>query len=94
MRIRQFKVFPLLLITLFLVLQYRLWFQHGGIFDMMQMRRQLATEAHQNEFLKKRNDKLLQQVEELQNNNEAVESRARGELGMIKKGETFYQVVK
>jgi cell division protein FtsB len=61
---------------------------------MLRMRKQLTIELQQNELLKKRNQALMQQVQGLKNNNEAVEARARHELGMIKKGETFYQVVK
>lgn len=75
-------------------LQYRLWFEKGGMVDMIHLKKQLSLETQQNDRLKKRNQDLLKQVEILQKNNTAIESRARGELGMIKKGETFYQVVK
>jgi cell division protein FtsB len=61
---------------------------------MIRTKKQLALEIQQNDKLKKRNEKIIKQILYLQANNEAIESRARGELGMIKKGETFYQVVK
>lgn len=82
------------LILLLGVLQYRLWFQSDGVFDMLRLKKQLSIQAQNNEQLKKRNELLLLQVQKLQNNNnDAIESRARHELGMIKKNETFYQVI-
>lgn len=75
-------------------LQYRLWFQSGGIHDMVQLRKALALQERENLKLKKLNETLLFQVQRLQNSHDAVESRARNELGMVKKDETFYQVVK
>jgi cell division protein FtsB len=86
-------VVPVLLILLLVFLQYRLWFETGGILDMLRTRKTLAIQAQVNDALKKRNEKLALQVHYLQASNAAVESRARGELGMIKKDEVFYQVV-
>lgn len=88
------KILPLILLVVLVFLQYRLWFEPGGIIDMMRLKKKLTVEAVQNEQLKKRNQELLAEVQYLQKNNKAIESRARDELGMIKKGETFYQVVK
>lgn len=88
------KILVAIFLLLLLFLQCRLWFESGGIIDMMRMKKQLSTERAINEKLKKRNEHLILQVEHLQQNKEAIESRARHELGMIKKGETFYQVVK
>ena len=93
MQSRRVKVLPIVLLIVLILLQYRLWLQPGGIVDLMRLRKQLVLEQQDNDNLKKRNQKLLNQVQHLQNNNDAVESRARDELGMIKKGETFYQVV-
>jgi cell division protein FtsB len=89
--------FNLLLLGLFAILiflQYRLWFEPGGVRDMQGLKRQLQQFSQENEQLKKRNEMLLFQIERLHNSEDATESRARNELGMIKKGETFYQVVK
>jgi len=76
------------------LLQYRLWLESGGIRDMMKMKETLAQQAIENDKLKKRNDELLFQIQRLQYSKDAAESRARNELGMIKKDETFYQIVK
>ncbi|EKD54941.1 MAG: cell division protein FtsB [uncultured bacterium] len=87
-------IVSLLLLGLLVFMQYRLWCGSGGIIDMMHLKKQLAVEQARNDVLKKRNQTLLLQVEHLQQSQGAVEGRAREDLGMIKKGETFYQVVK
>lgn len=86
-------VIAILAFTL-IFLQYRLWFEQGGIRDMLQLKRQLATQQRESELLKKRNEELFFQIQRLQNSKDATESRARNELGMIKKDETFYQIVR
>jgi cell division protein FtsB len=88
------KMLPIILFSLLVFLQYRLWAEPGGILEMLRLKKQLASQVQINDKLKKRNDKLANQVHYLQASNDAVESRARGELGMIKKDETYYQVVK
>ena len=93
MTLGQFKLLPFLLLILLLFLQYRLWFEAGGVLDMLRLKKQLSQETQENAELKKRNDVLKHQVLYLQKNQSAIESRARQELGMIKKDETFYQVV-
>jgi cell division protein FtsB len=75
-------------------LQYHLWFESGGIGDLMRLKKTLAEQLKQNEVLKKENDELAAQIQRIQKNEDAAEARARSELGMVKKGETFYQVVK
>lgn len=93
MRMKRFKLLSCVLVLLLVFLQACLWFESGGVIDMLRTKKQLAMQVQENEKLKKRNEKLILQVQNLQASKEAVESRARGELGMIKKGETFYQVV-
>ena len=88
------KILPLVLLALVVFLQYRLWFETGGVIDMLRMKQQLAQQQAINEKLKKRNDRMVRQLQYLQANSDGIEARARGELGMIKQGETFYQVVK
>jgi cell division protein FtsB len=90
----QFKLLPILLVSLVIFLQYHLWLGNGSIRDITQLKKQLAQQTQENAMLKKQNDELLRQVHYVQANQDAIESRARQELGMIKKGETFYQVMK
>jgi len=90
---KRLTIAPFLLIGLVIFLQYRLWFEPGGLLDMMRLKKQLAIQKQENDKLRKRNEVLLDQVHHIKKNKDAVESRARHELGMIKKGETFYQIV-
>jgi cell division protein FtsB len=77
-----------------LFLQYRLWCESGGIRDMLALKRQLALEIKINEGIQKSNTALMDQLKRMQYSQDATESRARNELGMVKNGETFYQVIK
>ena len=90
----RFNLLTVLLLGILIFLQYRLWFDTGGIYDMVQLKKLLAMQAEENKELKKRNELLLFQIQRSQHDKEATEARARNELGMIKKGETFYQIVK
>lgn len=88
------NLLAILLIVLLIFFQYRLWFESGGIYDMLQMKKLLQAQMLETNELKKRNEELLFQIQRYQNDQGATEARARNELGMIKKDETFYQVVK
>lgn len=90
----RWNLFAALLFGFLMFLQYRLWFEPGGVRDMLQLKKNLAIQIGENGKLKKRNEQLLFQIQRLQNSQDAVESRARNELGMVKKGETFYQIVR
>lgn len=94
MRVSVFNIVLILLVLVFAYLQYVLWFEEDGIFNMIGLKKQLTLQAQQNEKLKQRNQKLYQQVQRLKQDPEVAEARARGELGMIKKGEKFYQLIK
>lgn len=90
---RLMKVVPIVLILLLVLLQYRLWFEPSGVFEMIHLKKIYNESAKQNTLLKKRNQELASEVRNLQQNKEIMESKARHELGMVKRGETFYQVV-
>lgn len=83
-----------LLLMFFIFLQYRLWWESGGLKDFFVIKKDLQVIQANNLRLKQRNDALLFQIERLRNSQDAIEARARNELGMIKKDETFYQIVK
>jgi cell division protein FtsB len=93
MRIDKITFLSLILILFLLLFQYRLWFEADGLIGVFRLKKQLALQMKENDKLKQRNEVLRKQVEYLQASNNAVESRARQELGMIKTGETFYHVV-
>ena len=85
---------PLLILAVLLGwLQYRLWFGDGSWGEVAGLQNQVAHQARENHGLQDRNNALAAEVEDLKSGEEAVEERARSELGMIKPGEKFYRVV-
>lgn len=83
----------LILTVLLLLLQYRLWFSHDGLPAMLQMHRAVEVQRQENTELEERNQVLAAEVQDLKSGLEALEERARNELGMIKSDETFFQVI-
>ena len=82
-----------ILVFVFIALQYRLWFGDGSLSEVVQLTRELEIQKQKLQELTERNRKLEAQVLDLQNGFDAYEERARNDLGMIKKGETFYQII-
>ncbi len=76
-----------------LYFQYRLWFGVGGMGDLLTLRHALSDQTVAIQQLKSQNATLLLQVKRLKESREAIEGHARNELGMIKKDEVFYQIV-
>lgn len=74
-------------------LQYPLWFGDGGALRLWRLEHEIAAQEAENARLRERNAALEAEVIDLKGGLEAIEERARAELGMIKKDETFYQVV-
>ncbi|MEK1943396.1 MAG: cell division protein FtsB [Pseudomonas sp.] len=84
-----------LFVVLILVLaglQYRLWVGEGSFAQVTDLQRQIAEQKGENENLLERNRILEAEVSELKKGMETVEERARHELGMVKEGETLYQL--
>jgi len=81
------------LVVLLVLLQYRLWFGEGSLPDVWQLQQQIEEQKTENEKLRERNAALEAEVKDLKQGMSAIEERARSELGLIKKGETFYQVI-
>lgn len=85
------------LITIFICLlfglQIRLWGKHDGIRDVLRLKHSITLQTKEVERLKQRNHRLDLEVQALKNFPEALEERARVELGMIKENETFCLVV-
>jgi cell division protein FtsB len=87
------KVIIAVLAALFLALQYKLWFQSGGISEVWKLKQKIVAQTHENNSLTQNNTALTAEVEDLKTGQAAVEEHARNDLGMVKPGETFYQVV-
>ncbi|MFZ6709116.1 cell division protein FtsB [Undibacterium sp. TC9W] len=79
--------------ALLMLIQYPLWLGRGGWLRVWELDRQVAQVKGNNEKLKERNGKLESEVQDLKNGTDAVEERARFELGMIKKNEIFVQIL-
>lgn len=80
-------------VALLLGLQYALWFGNGNLIETLRLDRAIDVQKQENQRLVERNRTLEAEVVDLKNGREAVEERARSELGMIKPGETFFQIV-
>jgi cell division protein FtsB len=82
-----------ILMTLLILIQYPLWWGHGGWMRVHQLEQQLTEQKKENSLLKLRHARLESEVNDLQTGTSAIEERARFELGMIKNGELFVQFV-
>ena len=87
------KLLAAALAALIVVLQYPLWFGKGGWLRVRELDRQVASQLAVNAGLKARNETLDAEVRDLKQGLDAIEERARTELGMIRTDEVFYQVV-
>ena len=82
-----------ILLFLLLILQYTLWFGNGGLLRVWQISSMVAEQQEVNARLQERNQALEAEVIDLKEGIVAIEERARSDLGMIKQGETFFQVI-
>ncbi len=87
------KLIGAILILLLIWLQYRLWLGDGGIPEVLGLEQEIETIQAQVSRLEERNLALAAEVSDLKKGIEAIEERARSELGMIKKDEIYYQVI-
>jgi len=87
------RVVTLILFILLILLQIKLWLGEGGFRDVARLETRVEAQRQQNSNLLQRNAELQAEVEDLRERLDAVEERARSELGLIKPDEKFYQVV-
>lgn len=88
------KFWPyILLIILVALLQVKFFFGQGNWRQVEALRAQVLAQKNENEVLLNRNRALAAEVKDLKSGVDAIEERARNEMGMIKSGETFYRVV-
>ncbi|NIG62987.1 MAG: cell division protein FtsB [Serratia symbiotica] len=83
----------LLLLVLLSWLQYSLWLGKNGLHDYARVNKDIVAQRGNNAKLKARNDQFFAEIDDLHDGQEALEERARNELGMIKPGETFYRLI-
>lgn len=80
-------------LSLLAILQYDLWFGDGSLTAAWRLEERIVEQQQDNEHLQLRNEALAAEVTDLKSGSAAIEERARSELGMIKQGETFVQIV-
>jgi cell division protein FtsB len=85
------RIITVFLSILLLLLQEPLWFGRGGWVDALEMETRINDVAAKNSVAMLRNGNLQAEVSDLQNGLQAIEDRARQELGMIKEGEIYVQ---
>ena len=81
------------LLTVVLLLQYRLWLSGDGVRELARLSEAVERQKSDNAEAAERNKQLIAEVADLKAGMAAIEERARSELGMIGRNETFYQVV-
>ena len=87
------KILIAVLLLVLIGLQYKLWFGDGSLSEVVQLTRELEIQKDKLQELEERNLILEAQVLDLQNGLDAFEEKARNDLGMIKQGETFIQLI-
>ncbi len=87
------RILVAILFFLLLFLQYRLWVGEGSLAEVNNLENEITRQEAALVDLKNRNRALQAEVEDLRSGSAALEERARSELGMIKEGEVFYQVI-
>jgi cell division protein FtsB len=87
-------VIGVILGALLAVMQYRLWIADDSLPDAWILQKKVAAQKAENGRLDARNENLDAEVRDLKKGHEAIEARARRELGMVKRGETFYQIIR
>ena len=87
------KIIAFVLLALFLWLQYKVWLQDGGIPEILQLEQEVDQVKTEVKTLRERNASLDAEVKDLKKGLDAIEERARSEMGMLKEGEVYYQVI-
>lgn len=85
------RVVTYILLALLLLLQYPLWLGKGSWLKVWEMGKQVEAQKQINDQTQKRNASLDAEVRDLKRGTDAIEERARSELGMVKQGEVFFR---
>ncbi|WP_335342217.1 cell division protein FtsB [Sedimenticola hydrogenitrophicus] len=87
------RILMLLLFAMLVVLQYRLWVGEGSLAELHLLKQEIEQQKGELRQMRRRNQALQAEVDDLKKGLEAIEERARNDLGMIRQGETFYQII-
>ena len=88
------KLFLAVFVVMLILLQYALWGGKQNVIDLYRSNRQVDDVRNENHVFQSRNDQLHEDVIDIKNRLGAIESLARFNLGLIKPGETYYQIVR
>ena len=87
------KALIVLLVALLALVQFRLWVGDESLAEVWRLRQAIENQISENTLLESRNQRLEARVRDLKNGLEAVEERARLELGMIRRDEIYFQII-
>lgn len=87
------RLFMPVLIFLLAIQQYHLWFGKNGLQDNHVLKQEVTLAEESNALLTQRNQMMFSEIEDLKQGSQAIEERARNELGLVKEGETFFRIV-
>ncbi len=82
-----------ILLLLLVLLQYDLWVGEGSLATVWRLQQAIDAQQAENTTLRARNRALEAEVRDLKTGTDAIEERARNELGMVKEGETYIQII-
>ena len=81
------------MVVIFTTLQYRIWFGESSFREIKQQREKVDNIRKENKELELRNQKIVAEITDLRDGQDAIEERARYQLGMIKEGEVFIRIL-
>lgn len=87
------KTIGLVLVLMLGVMQYKLWFDNGGVAEAFALHQDINTQLAKNTALTDRNAALAAEVSDLKHGHAAIEEHARNELGMVKQSEQYFEIV-
>lgn len=87
------RVFALALFMVLGWLQFEFWLGKNGWLDFQAVSAETQTQHQVNQNLQARNNEMFAEIDDLRQGLDAIEERARHELGLIKEGETFYRII-
>ena len=82
-----------ILVVLFGFLQYKLWIAEGRLQNLWQLEQRIGSLRSENKALLQRNNALHAEIQNLKSGQDVIEEKARQELGLIGKDETFFQYI-
>ena len=88
------RILTLILIIVFILLQIDIWFKEDGKKRTEELNQMISTQEQENKEMMIRNSELEQEIKDLKDGTEALEEKARTEMGMIKEGEELYLIAK